>query len=43
MVEAGCYMVEAGCYVEADIEILMSDDTFLSGTQEPQMHSDQGH
>ena len=24
-------MVEAGCYVEADIEILMSDDIFLSG------------
>ena len=23
--------------VEADIETLMSDDTFLSGTQEPQM------
>ena len=23
--------------VETDIEILMSDDTFLSGTQEPQM------
>ena len=30
-------MVEAGCYVEADIEILMSADAFLSGTQEPQM------
>ena len=37
MVEAGCYMVEAGRYVEADVEILMSDDTFLSGIQGPQM------